>query len=40
MSLWDVFVAWLASQFGLPGDDPAGLAAPEEDQSRLGVPGG
>lgn len=35
-SLWDQVVAWLASRLGVPG----GVAATEEDQSRLGVPGG
>jgi len=40
MSLWDVFVAWLAGQFGLPGEDPAGLSTVEEDQGRFHVPGG
>lgn len=40
MSLWDLFVVWLAGQFGIPGEDPAGLTTPEEDQGRIGVPNG
>ena len=35
-SLWNTFIAWLMGRIGIPG----GVTAPEEDQSRLGVPNG
>lgn len=34
--MWDIFVAWLLGRIDIPG----GIAVPEEDEGRIGIPGG